>query len=109
MVNSTQTDTTVIAVIGTIIYLGGFLGNLLSLTIFVPTEIRRVSTGFLFLCLTISNNIHLLALFVEFLEVAYRGKFVRRIQHGRQRLVSTKGQKFQRLISGVTSFDFIAG
>ena len=68
---------TVTAVLGTIIYVAGFLGNLLSLTIFIPLRIRRVSTGLLFLCLTISNNIHLLTLFIEFLDTAYDGKFIR--------------------------------
>jgi hypothetical protein len=77
MFNSTENDTTAITVLGTIIYFGGFLGNLLSLVIFLPTEIRRVSTGFLFLCLTISNNIHLLTLLFEFLDVAYHGKIDR--------------------------------
>jgi hypothetical protein len=78
MLNSTDanmdTDTRVITILGTIIYLSGFLGNLLSLIIFLPIDTRRVSTGLLFLCLTISNNIHLLTLFVEFIDAAYRGK-----------------------------------
>lgn len=74
MLNSTESGTEVIAIIGTVIYAGGFLGNLLSLTIFIPLRIRRVSTGLLFLCLTISNNIHLITLFVEFLDTAFQSK-----------------------------------
>ena len=63
-----------LAVIGTLIYIGGFVGNLLSLIIFVPIKIRRVSTGLLFLLLTLSNNMQLLTLFIEFLEFTYEGK-----------------------------------
>ena len=63
-----------LAVAGTVIYIGGFAGNLLSLIIFTPVKIRRVSTGLLFLVLTLSNNIQLLALFVEFLDFTYGGK-----------------------------------
>jgi hypothetical protein len=69
--NSINTET---AIIGTIVYIGGFIGNLLSLTIFIRIEIRRVSTGLLFLFLTISNSIQLLALLIEFIDVAYNGK-----------------------------------
>ena len=69
--NSIKIDT---AIIGTIVYIGGFIGNLLSLTIFIRIEIRRVSTGLLFLFLTISNSILLLALLIEFIDVAYNGK-----------------------------------
>lgn len=77
MLNRTEsTSEKVIAILGTIIYIAGFLGNFLSLTIFIPLRIRRVSTGLLFLCLTISNNIHLLTLFIEFLDTAYESKIV---------------------------------
>jgi hypothetical protein len=71
---STKEATTITAILGTIVYMGGFIGNLLSLIIFIRTEIRRVSTGLLFLFLTISNTIHLLTLTVEFIDVVYNGK-----------------------------------
>lgn len=64
------------AILGTIVYIGGLIGNLLSLTIFVRTEIRRVSTGILFLFLTISNTIQLITLTLEFIDAAYNGKKV---------------------------------
>jgi hypothetical protein len=71
---STKEYTTITAILGTIVYVGGFIGNLLSLIIFIRIEIRRVSTGLLFLFLTISNTIHLLTLTVEFIDVVYNGK-----------------------------------
>jgi hypothetical protein len=71
---STKEATTITAILGTIVYVGGFTGNLLSLIIFIRIEIRRVSTGLLFLFLTISNTIHLLTLTVEFMDVVYNGK-----------------------------------
>ncbi|CAF1441995.1 unnamed protein product [Rotaria sp. Silwood1] len=67
----TKQEIAIPAILGTIFYIGGFIGNLLSLTIFIRTEIRRVSTGLLFLLLTISNSIQLLTLIVEFIDVAY--------------------------------------
>ncbi|CAF4110838.1 unnamed protein product [Rotaria sp. Silwood2] len=67
----TKQEIAIPAILGTIVYIGGFIGNLLSLTIFIRTEIRRVSTGLLFLLLTISNSILLLTLIVEFIDVAY--------------------------------------
>ncbi|CAF3611288.1 unnamed protein product, partial [Rotaria sp. Silwood2] len=70
----TKQEIAIPAILGTIVYIGGFIGNLLSLTIFIRTEIRRVSTGLLFLLLTISNSILLLTLIVEFIDVAYNGK-----------------------------------
>ena len=72
--STTESDTTVIAILGTMIYVAGFLGNFLSLTIFLPLRIRRVSTGLLFLCLTISNNLHLFTLLIEFLDTTYHSK-----------------------------------
>ncbi len=72
--SATEEEIAITAILGTIVYLGGFIGNLLSLTIFLRTEIRRVSTGLLFLLLTISNTVQLLTLVVEFIDVAYNGK-----------------------------------
>ncbi|CAM4966437.1 unnamed protein product [Rotaria socialis] len=68
----TQEEIAIPAILGIIVYVGGFIGNLLSLVIFIRTEIRRVSTGVLFLFLTISNTIQLLTLTVEFIDVAYK-------------------------------------
>ncbi|CAF0793996.1 unnamed protein product [Adineta steineri] len=82
MLNSTEDDIVtdeeiaITAILGTIVYLGGFIGNFLSLTIFIRIEIRRVSTGLLFLLLTISNNIQLLTLIIEFIDVAYNVRFI---------------------------------
>ncbi|CAF1257118.1 unnamed protein product [Rotaria sordida] len=67
----TKQEIAIPAILGTIVYLGGLIGNFLSLTIFIRIEIRRVSTGLLFLILTISNNIQLLTLIVEFIDIAY--------------------------------------
>jgi hypothetical protein len=72
--SATEEEIAITAILGTIVYLGGFIGNLLSLTIFLRNEIRRVSTGLLFLLLTISNTVLLLTLVVEFIDVAYNGK-----------------------------------
>ncbi len=48
----------------------GFIGNLLSLIIFCSLdEFRKISTGFFFLLLTISNSFHLWTLTTEFLGV----------------------------------------
>jgi len=73
--SATEEEIAITAILGTIVYLGGFIGNLLSLTIFLRAEIRRVSTGLLFLLLTISNTVQLLTLVVEFIDVAYNGKY----------------------------------
>ena len=59
------------AVIGIIIYIGGFLGNLFSLILFIQKELRQVSTSLLFLLLNIFSTIHLLSLIVEFLDNIY--------------------------------------
>ncbi|CAF1259186.1 unnamed protein product [Rotaria sordida] len=48
----------------------GFIGNILSLIIFFSQEeFRHVSTGVLFILMTLSNNIHLWTLITEFLAV----------------------------------------
>jgi hypothetical protein len=55
-------------VIGTVIYVAGFIGNFFSLILFIQKELRQVSTGLLFLLLNIISTIHLLSLVVEFLD-----------------------------------------
>ncbi|UJR14642.1 hypothetical protein I4U23_001635 [Adineta vaga] len=65
------------AIFGTIVYIGGFIGNFLSLTIFIRADIRHVSTGLLFLFLTISNSFHLLTLTIEFIEVSYNVRLLK--------------------------------
>ena len=72
----TEEEIAYTAILGTIVYIGGFIGNILSLTIFVREEIRRVSTGLLFLFLTISNSFQLLTLTIEFIDVAYKSKSI---------------------------------
>ncbi|CAF1080195.1 unnamed protein product [Adineta ricciae] len=67
----TEEEIAYTAILGTIVYIGGFIGNFLSLTIFVREDIRHVSTGLLFLFLTISNSFQLLTLTIEFIDVAY--------------------------------------
>ncbi|CAF3424360.1 unnamed protein product [Rotaria sp. Silwood1] len=56
------------AVIGTLIYIAGFIGNFFASLLFVQKELRQVSTGLLFLLLTITNTIHLLSLIFEFVD-----------------------------------------
>lgn len=69
----TEEEIALTVILGTVVYIGGFAGNLLCLAIFIRVEIRRVSTGLLFLLLTISNTVQLLTLIVEFIDVAYNG------------------------------------
>ncbi|CAF2425837.1 unnamed protein product [Rotaria sp. Silwood2] len=56
------------AVIGTLIYIAGFMGNFFASLLFVQKELRQVSTGLLFLLLNITNTIHLLSLIFEFID-----------------------------------------
>jgi hypothetical protein len=72
--SQTEEEIALTAILGTMVYLGGLIGNLLSLMIFIRIEIRRVSTGLLFLFLTISNSLQLLTLIIEFIDVVYNGK-----------------------------------
>lgn len=58
-------------VIGTFIYVAGFIGNFLAFLIFIQKELRQVSTGLLFLLLNIANSIHLLTLIFEFIDSLY--------------------------------------
>ncbi|CAF3248366.1 unnamed protein product [Rotaria socialis] len=55
------------AVLGVLIYTAGFIGNFLSLFIFMQKEVRKVSTGLIFLLLAIFSTIHLFSLIVEFI------------------------------------------
>ncbi|CAF1064459.1 unnamed protein product [Rotaria magnacalcarata] len=59
---------TVIATIGALVYTAGFIGNFFSLLLFTQKELRQVSTGLLFLLLSITNTIHLLSLLFEFID-----------------------------------------
>jgi hypothetical protein len=60
------------AILGVIIYTAGFIGNFFALLLFTQKELRRVSTGLIFLLLNIINTIHLLSLVVEFLDSIFQ-------------------------------------
>ena len=60
------------AALGVLIYVAGFVGNFLSFFLFMQREIRRVSTGFIFLLLNIFCTIHLLSLVIEFLDSIFQ-------------------------------------
>ncbi|CAF1603662.1 unnamed protein product, partial [Didymodactylos carnosus] len=62
------------AISGGIIYFCGLIGNLLSFIIFTQKDVRRVSTGQLFLFLTIFNTIHMYTLLVEYFDNIYNLK-----------------------------------
>lgn len=56
------------AILGSLIYAAGFLGNFLSFILFIQKELRQVSTGFCFLLLNVFSTIHLASLVVEFVD-----------------------------------------
>ncbi|CAF0755928.1 unnamed protein product [Didymodactylos carnosus] len=80
VVTRKQSNEMIIAVIvtsicGGIIYIGGFFGNILSFSIFVQKNVRNLSTGLLFLILTILNTIHLYTLVIDYFHLVYDIKF----------------------------------
>lgn len=60
------------AVLGVLVYIAGFIGNFLSLLLFIQKELRQVSTGFIFLLLNIFSTIYLLSLVVEFFDSIFQ-------------------------------------
>jgi hypothetical protein len=64
------------AVLGILAYIAGFIGNFLSLLLFIQKELRHVSTGFIFLLLNIFSTIQLLSLVVEFLDSIFQVEVV---------------------------------
>ncbi|CAF1265201.1 unnamed protein product [Adineta steineri] len=59
-------------VLGILVYSTGFIGNFLSLLLFIQKELRQVSTGLTFLLLNIFSTIHLLSLLVEYLDTVFQ-------------------------------------
>lgn len=64
------------AVLGTLVYIAGFIGNFLSFLLFAQKELRQVSTGLIFLLLNVFSTIHLLSLIVEFLDSIFQVQLV---------------------------------
>jgi hypothetical protein len=66
--NSARILHIITAFLGILVYIAGFIGNVLSLLLFRQKELRQVSTGLIFLLLNIFGTIHLLSLIIEFLD-----------------------------------------
>ena len=60
------------AVLGIAVYSIGFIGNFLSLLLFIQKQLRQVSTGLIFLLLNIFSTIHLISLMVEFINSIFQ-------------------------------------
>lgn len=76
LVSSTAVLRMATAVLGCIVYATGFVGNFLSLLLFIQKELRQVSTGLIFLLLNIFSTIHLLSLIVEFFDSIFKVQIV---------------------------------
>ena len=72
LTQSTQALRLTTAVLGILVYVAGFIGNFLSLLLFIQKELNQVSTGLIFLLLNIFSTIHLLSLVVEFLDSVFQ-------------------------------------
>mgnify|MGYP001073037534 CR=1 FL=1 len=64
------------AVLGILVYVAGFLGNLLSLLVFIQKEFRQGSTSLIFLLLNIFSTIHLVSLSIEFLDSIFQVQII---------------------------------
>ncbi|UJR25391.1 hypothetical protein I4U23_006739 [Adineta vaga] len=60
------------AILGIMVYSTGFIGNFLSLLLFIQKDFRQVSTGLIFLLLNIVSTIHLFSLIVEYVDSIYQ-------------------------------------
>ena len=69
---STESLRLTTAAFGVLIYVAGFIGNFLSLILFLQKELRQVSTGLIFLLLNIFCTIHLLSLVIEFFDSIFQ-------------------------------------